>query len=166
MTNIPMYVHAITLDPDSNSPILILKETAGERTLPIWIGLLEATAIATEMEKIEFARPMTHDLTVNLMKAMGVEIIKVEVSDLKENTYYALVTLKQGDHMVTVDARPSDAVAIALRANAEILVSDSVLQKSHPPRPKAAADGESSEEKKRWAEILEELDPDAFKYKM
>jgi bifunctional DNase/RNase len=166
MTTIPMYVHAITLDPDSNSPILILKESGGERTLPIWIGLLEATAIATEMEKIEFARPMTHDLLVNIMKSTGFTITKIEVSDLKENTYYAVITLAKGDRTITVDARPSDAVAVALRANAAIFVSDSVLKKTRPlGEPVVLAEG-VSEEKKKWAEILEELNPDSFKYKM
>ncbi len=166
MASIPMYVHAITLDPDSNSPILILKELDGERTLPIWIGLLEATAIATEMEKIEFVRPMTHDLAINLLKAMDIEISKIEVSDLKDNTYYALITLKQGDKIVQVDARPSDAVALALRADAAIFVSDSVLNKTQPVKQTGISKKDATDEKKKWAEILEDLDPDSFKYKM
>ena len=167
MSNISMYVHAITLDADANSPILILKEENGERTLPIWIGLLEATAIATEMEKIEFARPMTHDLSVNLLKKMEIKIPKIEISDLKDNTYYALITLKQGGRELTVDARPSDAVAIALRAKARIFVNESVLRKGRPAKGTVIKNGERiPAEEKKWAKILEEMDPSAFKYKI
>ena len=166
MSNISMYVHAITLDTDSNSPILILKEENGERTLPIWIGLLEATAIATEMEKIEFARPMTHDLSVNLLKKMEIKIPRIEISDLKDNTYYALITLKQGDRELTVDARPSDAVAIALRAEARIFVNESVLRKTQPTKGTAINRERALKEEDKWAKILEEMDPDAFKYKI
>ncbi len=161
-----MYVHAITLDPESNSPILILKEMDGERTLPIWIGLLEATAIATEMEKIEFVRPMTHDLSVNLLTALDAQIPKVEVSALKDNTYYALITLKQGDKIVQVDARPSDAVAIALRADAAIFVDEMVLKKTQPTTKINLSREDITNEKKKWTEILEDLDPDSFKYKI
>jgi len=166
MSNISMYVHAITLDTESNSPILILKEENGERTLPIWIGLLEATAIATEMEKIEFARPMTHDLSVNLLKTMEIKIPRIEISDLRDNTYYALITLKQGDREITVDARPSDAVAIALRAEARIFVNESVLRKTQPAKETVIIGERTPEEKDKWAKILEEMDPNAFKYKI
>ncbi len=165
MTAIRMNVHAITIDQHSNTPILILKEENGERTLPIWIGLLEATAIATELEKISFARPMTHDLAINLLKAMGITIPKIVVNDLHDNTYYALITLQQGDKTIEVDARPSDAVALALRAGAQIYVEEDVLLKSQPQKGTPATEINSDEEKK-WAEILEELDPEAFKYKM
>lgn len=164
MTNIPMYVHAITIDPDTNNPIVILKEIDGDRTLPIWIGLLEATAIATEMEKIEFSRPMTHDLLINLLNAVGAEILRVEVSDLKDNTYFALITLKHGETEAKVDARPSDAVAVALRAGAEIFVNEAVIKQVR------SFDGSGSLKnaagKKSWDEILNELDPKDFKYKM
>jgi uncharacterized protein len=167
MSNIAMYVHAITLDADSNSPILILKEENGERTLPIWIGLLEATAIATEMEKIEFARPMTHDLSVNLLKKMEIKIPRIEISDLRDNTYYALITLRQGDRELTVDARPSDAVAIALRAKAQIFVNESVLKITQPTKGTIVRNGERiPAEEKKWAKILEEMDPAAVRYKI
>ena len=162
-----MYVHAITLDADTNSPILILKEENGERTLPIWIGLLEATAIATEMEKIEFARPMTHDLSVNLLKKMEIKIPRIEISDLKDNTYYALITIKQGDRELTVDARPSDAVAIALRAEARIFVNESVLRITQPTKGTVIKSGERTPaEEKKWSKILEEMDPSAVRYKI
>jgi len=167
MSNISMCVHAITFDADSNSPILILKEENGERVLPIWIGLLEATAIATEMEKVEFARPMTHDLSVNLLKKMEIKIPMVEISDLKDNTYYALITLKQGDRELTVDARPSDAVAIALRAEAQIFVNESIFSKMKPTKETVIKNGgKIPSEEKKWAKILEEMDPASVKYKI
>ena len=165
MMNISVYVHAITIDPDTNSPIMILKETGGDRTLPIWIGLLEATAIATEMEKIEFSRPMTHDLLINILNAAGIEVIRVEVSAMKDNTYYALVAMRHGDKEVHVDARPSDAVAIALRAGVEILVNESIIRQVQSSSDQISA-GKGAADQKSWAEILDELDPGDFKYKM
>ncbi len=172
MKTIPMHVHAITLDADSNSPILILKDESGERTLPIWIGLLEATAIATELESLEFARPMTHDLAVSLVEATGARIVQVVVTDLKENTYYAEIILEKGGERFSVDARPSDAVALALRSDAEILVNEEVLDKARPVDESAVQEpsvmqGERKEkDQEKWNKILEELDPSAFKYKM
>ena len=159
MADILMYVHAITFNADSNSPIVILREVEGERILPIWIGLLEASAIAAEMEKIEFARPMTHDLLANILKVMDITIPKIEIFDLKDNTYYALMTIQQGDRKFTVDARPSDAVAIALRAGSNIFSNESLLKKIQPV-------DHSMEEKDEWAKLLEDLDPKAFKYKI
>jgi len=167
MSNISMHVHAITFDADSNSPILILKEKNGERILPIWIGILEATAIATQIEKIEFARPMTHDLTVNLLKKMEIEIPMIQISDLKDNTYYALITLRQGDRELTVDARPSDAVALALRTKAQIFVNEFVLNKIKPTKETVTKNGEAiPSEEKKWSKILEEMDPSTIKYKI
>ena len=166
MANLKMYVHAITLDPESNSPILILKEEEGERTLPIWIGLLEATAIATEMEKIEFARPMTHDLAVNLIKALNVKIPRIEITDIKDNTYYALIFLEKDGELYQVDARPSDAVAIALRANADIFVNEVVLEKTVPKETQNITQASEAKDKEKWLEILENLDTDSVKYKM
>ncbi|OCC14455.1 hypothetical protein DBT_2184 [Dissulfuribacter thermophilus] len=166
MNFLQVKVHAITMDPDSNSPVLILKESQGERSLPIWIGLLEATAIATEMEKISFVRPMTHDLTVNLLEAVGVQVTRVAVTDLKDNTFYAVITLKNGDEEVEVDARPSDAIAIALRTGAQIFVSEEVMNSAVPQEPTTIYEEDVPKEKKKWAELLEELDPQSLKYKM
>ncbi len=168
MKAVKMTIHAITLDPQSNSPILILKEEGGDRTLPIWIGLLEATAIATEMEKLEFARPMTHDLAVNLLKAAGIRLVRIDVTELKDNTYYAEITLDTGDKLVRVDSRPSDAVALALRADADIFVSEDVLKSATQaePQPTVVTGDEKGKDEDKWNKILEELDPSAFKYKM
>ncbi len=168
MKAVKMIIHAITLDPDSNSPILILKEEGGERTLPIWIGLLEATAIATEMEKLQFARPMTHDLAINLLKAAGVKLLRIDVTELKDNTYYAEITIEADGNIVRVDSRPSDAVALALRADADIYVNEEVLKSATPVghEPTILSGDRKEKDKDKWSKILEELDPNAFKYKM
>jgi len=162
----PMTISGLTVDPISNSPIVILKEVDGEHTLPIWIGLLEATAIASEMEGIKFSRPMTHDLLRNMMEMVNAEVTKIEVNDLKDNTYYALIHFKQGEKLMSIDARPSDALALSLRMNAPIFVAEEVIINSSQidlkPEPQV-----KSESGKKWQEILEKLNPEDFgKYKM
>lgn len=168
MAAITMYVHAITIDPDSKSPILILKEKDGERILPVWIGLLEATAIATQMEKLEFERPMTHDLAVNMLRIMDIHMPDIEIYDIRDNTYYANITLTSKKETVAVDARPSDAVAMALRTGAEIKVDESVLEHtSHTVSSGVAEAGANqSDQQERWLKVLEELDTDSIKYKI
>jgi bifunctional DNase/RNase len=162
----PMVVSGLTVDPLTNSPIVILKETDGERTLPIWIGLLEATAIASELEGIKFSRPMTHDLLKSIMDTMDVEVNKVEVCDLKNNTYYALIHMTHGDKEISIDARPSDALALSLRMKAPIFVSEEVISKSKQIDLTAEAE-DTSEQGKKWQDILEKLNPEDFgKYKM
>lgn len=162
----PMVISGLTVDPVTNSPIVILKEIDGEETLPIWIGLLEATAIASELEGIKFSRPMTHDLFRNFLEMVGVQIQKVEVCDLKDNTYFAIIHFSHEGREMTIDARPSDALAVSLRAKAPIFVSDEVIRKSSQIDLKAEAQ-DKSEKGKKWQEILEGLNPDDFgKYKM
>ncbi len=162
----PMVISGLTLDPVTNSPIVILKEVNGEQTLPIWIGLLEATAIASEMEGIKFSRPMTHDLLKNLMEMMKAEVLKVEVCDLKDNTYYALIHFRHGEKEMAIDARPSDALALSLRVKAPIFVSEEVIKNSSRIDLKAEPE-DKSEKGKKWLEILENLKPEDFgKYKM
>ncbi|MFO7650488.1 MAG: bifunctional nuclease family protein [bacterium] len=107
---IPMAISGITVDPLTNSPIVILKAVEGDQTLPIWIGLLEATAIASELEGIKFSRPMTHDLFRNMMEMVEIKVLKIEVCDLKNNTYYALIHFIQGEKEMTIDARPSERI--------------------------------------------------------
>ena len=161
-----MVISGLTVDPLTNSPIVILKEVDGERTLPIWIGLLEATAIASELEGIKFSRPMTHDLLKNIMALIDVKINKVEVCDLKNNTYYALIYIDHKGKEISIDARPSDALALSLRVDAPIFVADEVISKSAQIDLKAEAE-DKSEQGKKWQEILEKLNPDDFgKYKM
>lgn len=163
---ITMAISGLTVDPVTNSPIVILKEVDGDLTLPIWIGLLEATAIASEMEGIKFSRPMTHDLLKNLMELVDIKVAKIEVSDLKNNTYYAVIHFKHGDKEMTIDARPSDALAISLRVNVPILVAEEVISQSSQIDLKSVPQ-DKSEKGKKWQEILESLNPEDFgKYKM
>jgi bifunctional DNase/RNase len=162
----PMAISSLTVDPVTNSPIVILREIDGDQTLPIWIGLLEATAIASEMEGIKFSRPMTHDLLKNMMDMVNVKVIKIEVCDLKNNTYYALIHFKYGEKVMSIDARPSDALALSLRVKAPIFVAEEVI--SHSSQIDLKAEPEDKSEKgKKWQEILESLNPEDFgKYKM
>ena len=158
---IRMTVQGLTIDPASNSPILILKEQDGERSLPIWIGLLEATAIASELEKVSFARPMTHDLLRNVITEMGYSVVRVEVVDLKDNTFFALIHLLSANGELTIDARPSDAVALALRAQAPIFIDPKVLEAA------GAGDRQLGDHDDKWSELLDKMDPEDFgKYKM
>ena len=163
---VEMKVTGLVMDPQTNTPILILKDPQSETSLPIWIGLLEATAIATELEKIQFPRPMTHDLIKNCFEHLRVKVERIEVYDLRNNTYYALIHLRDKDAVSTIDARPSDAIAIALRTNAPIFVNEDVLakyQKSEDSKRPVL----NRENKEKWAKILEELDPGEYsKYKM
>ncbi|MCJ7593261.1 MAG: bifunctional nuclease family protein [Desulfobacterales bacterium] len=161
-----MAISGLTVDPLTNSPIVILKEVDGERTLPIWIGLLEATAIASELEGIKFSRPMTHDLLKNIMALIDVKVNKVEVCDLKNNTYYALIYINHKGKEISIDARPSDALALSLRVDAPIFVADEVINKSAQIDLKAEPE-DKSEQGRKWQEILEKLNAEDFgKYKM
>ena len=163
---IPMVISGLTVDPITNSPIVILKEVDGDGTLPIWIGLLEATAIASELEGIKFSRPMTHDLLKNIMEMVKISVSKIEVCDLKDNTYYARIIFKFDGEEMSIDARPSDAIALSLRLNAPIFVSEDVINRSTQIDLKPEAE-DKTEKGKKWQEILESLDPDDFgKYKM
>ena len=161
-----MKVTGLVMDPNTNTPILVLKDIEDDTTLPIWIGLLEATAIATELEKIQFPRPMTHDLIRNLFDHLKVKVERIEVSDLKNNTYYAMIYLRDKDIVSPIAARPSDAIAIALRMDAPIFVSSEVITKFQKSE-EAARPAFDKENKEKWAEILDKLDPSDFsKYKM
>ena len=162
----PMVISGLTVDPLTNSPIVILKEINGEKSLPIWIGLLEATAIASELEGIQFSRPMTHDLMKDILTLVGVNVKKIEVCDLKNNTYYALIYINHNNKEITIDARPSDALALSLRVNAPIFVEDEVIKKSKQIDLKAEPE-DKTEQGKKWQDVLEKLNPEDFgKYKM
>jgi bifunctional DNase/RNase len=168
---VKMVIHGIAVDPMSNSPVMLLKEVNGDRILPIWIGLLEATSIAAKLENIQFPRPLTHDLMKNIFDYLGVKVPKIEIVDLIDNTYYAIITLDIEGNTIDIDARPSDAVALALRTGAEIFVSEEVLQKGQiftetPGAEKEEMVGATEEEKEKLKKILENLDPRHFKYKM
>ena len=167
---IQMSVGGLTLDPVTKTPIVILKDTDNKLNLPIWIGLLEATAMATEIEGIKMARPMTHDLLKNILGEVGCSVDSVEINELKENTYYALVHINIGGRELVVDSRPSDAIALALRTKSPIYVAkavleaSSVLQQSEEAK-EAAVENVSNVSKEKWAEILEKMAPEDFKYK-
>ncbi|UCG12931.1 MAG: bifunctional nuclease family protein [Deltaproteobacteria bacterium] len=161
-----MKISGLTMDPHTNTPIVVLKDTNSDTSVPIWIGLLEATAIATELEQVQFARPMTHDLIKNLMGHLGAKVDRVEVCDLRDNTFYAWIYLLVNGKETRIDARPSDALAIALRANARIFVSEKVIEKSGKVETVGKAEIRDKDAKK-WTDILENLSPEDFgKYKM
>ena len=164
-TFVQMKVTGLTIDPFTSMPIIILKDLDEKCALPIWIGLIEASAIATELENIKLARPMTHDLIKSILETVGAKLDKVEVHDLSDNTFYARIMLNvRGEDMV-IDARPSDALAMALRAQAPIFVAKKVIDKSR--KIDLAEEGDDSKRKQKWTEILEQLSPDDFgKYKM
>ena len=165
---IEMKVAGITLDPVTKMPIVILKDDKGENTLPIWIGIAEASAIATQLENIDLARPMTHDLMKNILGELGAEIERIEVTYLKDNTFYSNIYLKLGERIIAFDSRPSDAIALALRSDAPIFVDEEVIKKSKSvDADEREGDDLSPEERDKWEEILENLSPEAFgKYKM
>jgi len=127
---VEMKVRGLALDPLSNLPIIILRDEEEKRSLPIWIGIYEANAIALELEKIETPRPLTHDLIKNILETIETRVLKVMVTDLKENTFYAVLHLEKGGAEYTVDSRPSDAIALALRVGAPIYVDEEVVRKA------------------------------------
>ena len=160
----------MTLDPVTKTPIVILKDTENKLNLPIWIGLLEATAMATEIEGIKMARPMTHDLLKTILGEVGGSVESVEITELKENTYYAAVNISLSGRQVMIDSRPSDAIALALRTKSPIYVAkavleaSSVLQQSDDGK-EAPVENISNVSQEKWSEILEKMGPSDFKYK-
>ena len=165
---IEMSVGGLTLDPVTKTPIVILKDTENKLNLPIWIGLLEATAMATEIEGIKMARPMTHDLLKTILGEVGCSVESVEITDLKENTYYASVNLTVAGRQMMIDSRPSDAIALALRTKSPIWVAKKVLEASSVLQQMEEGKDQdlSNVSRDKWAEILEKMSPDDFKYKM
>ncbi len=165
---IEMSVGGLTLDPVTKTPIVILKDPDNKLNLPIWIGLLEATAMATELENIKMARPMTHDLLRNIIEKLGAEVDCVEITDLRDNTYFALIHLRTGANRITIDARPSDAISLALRTRSPIYVAKRVLEASSvlQQMEEGGETNLSNVSRDKWAEILEKMTPEDFKYKM
>lgn len=166
---IEMRVGGLTLDPVTKTPIVILKDADNKLNLPIWVGLMEATAMATELEGIKMARPMTHDLLRAVVDTLGGVVEAIEVTDLKDSTYYAVIYLEVGGRKVSVDARPSDAISLALRSKSPIFVAKKVLEASSNVQQKVEEPQEhnlSNVARDKWAEILEKMSPDDFKYKM
>jgi uncharacterized protein len=159
---VEMKIRGLMMDPVTNMPIVVLKDINGNTILPIWVGIYEANAIALEIEKVSTPRPMTHDLIKTLLLGLGTGIRKVVVSELKDDTFYAVIWLDKEGELISVDSRPSDALALALRLDCPIYVEESVLKSSK--RSNAAADKVSEEEQRRWLESLD--DEDLGRYKM
>jgi bifunctional DNase/RNase len=159
---IEMTIKGLMVDPITNMPIVILKDKDGERVLPIWVGIFEANAIALQIENIATPRPMTHDLLRNIITDLDGRVDRVVVSDLKENTFYAIVHLTVRGERIAVDARPSDAIALALRTRAPILVEETVIENAKTVD--FAAERTDNDRLQKW---LESLDPQELgKYKM
>ena len=159
---IEMTIKGLMVDPITNMPIVILRDKDGQKVLPIWVGVFEANAIALQIENVTPQRPMTHDLLNNVIHDLRADIQKIVVSDLKDNTFYALIYLMIGGEVTAIDARPSDAIALALRARAPIYVEDKVIDTAKSVD--LAPEKQDSERLQKW---LENLDADQMgKYKM
>ncbi len=159
---VEMKIRGLMMDPVTNMPIVILKDVNGNTILPIWVGIYEANAIALEIEKVTTPRPMTHDLMKTLLIGLETQMRKVVVSELKDDTFYALIWLERDGEMITVDSRPSDALALALRLDCPIYVDDTVLKSSKMAT--TVSDRVNNEELRRWLENLG--DEDLGRYKM
>ena len=159
---VEMKIRGLMMDPVTNMPIVILKDAEGKSVLPIWVGVYEANAIALEIEKVATPRPMTHDLIRNILRGMTSGVRKVVVSELKDDTFFALIWIEHNGEMISIDARPSDALAVALRLDCPIYVDDDVLKSSKVSN--AVSDKANSEELRRWLENLN--DEDLGQYKM
>ena len=159
---IEMTIKGLMIDPISNMPIVILKDKAGDRVLPIWVGVFEANAIALQIENISTPRPMTHDLIKNILTEIEAEVQRIVVSDLRDNTFYAMIYLDRDGETIAIDARPSDAIALALRTRSPIFVEDSVVETAKGMD--LSKEPSDSERLQKW---LEGLNPDDLgKYKM
>jgi len=159
---VKMEIKGLLMDPVSNMPVVVLRDSTNGVFLPIWVGIFEANAIALQMEKISTPRPMTHDLLKNLLSELDATVERIVINDLRDNTFFARIHLLRGDTRWNVDSRPSDAIALALRVDAEIFVEEEVLEKSKTLRP----DGDETDPDrlKKW---LEEVNPeDLGKYRM
>jgi bifunctional DNase/RNase len=185
---IEMFVGGLVLDPNTQAPVVVLKDETGEHVLPIWIGVSEATSIASAIKQVNMARPLTHDLMHDIFSQSGIKVQRVVITELKDSTYYAELAICKGDRVMLVDSRPSDAIAIALREDAPIFVAKQVLdtakatfkieQAESLASPPVVEDDEESAQvdqqqadfknidKAKWDDLLEKLDPDDFKFKM
>jgi uncharacterized protein len=159
---VEMKIRGLMMDPVTNMPIVILRDTAGSTVLPIWVGIYEANAIALEIEKVNTPRPMTHDLIRNLLLGLDTHVSRVVVNDLREDTFYAVIWLERDGQIISIDSRPSDALALALRVDCPIFVEENVLKNSKVAG--AASDKASNEELSKWLESLN--DDDIGRYKM
>lgn len=161
--DIEVRIRGLMMDPASNMPIIVLKDIASDTVMPIWVGIFEANAIAIEIEKMAAPRPMTHDLTRNLIRYLNAKLERVVITEIKDETFFAVLWLRQGEDSLAIDARPSDAIALALRADCPIFVDEKVMQTAKlnttgPP------EGPTAEQLRGWLEGLN--DEDLGRYKM
>lgn len=159
---VEMKIRGLMMDPVTNMPIVVLKDSHGSTILPIWVGIYEANAIALEIEKVQTPRPMTHDLLKNVLLGLNVQVEKVVVNELREDTFYALIWMQRDGQRMSVDSRPSDALALALRVDCPIFVEEEVLKNSKVSS--AVTERSTSEELRKWLENLS--DDDLGRYKM
>ena len=161
--DIEVRIRGLMMDPNTNMPIVVLKDVGSETVMPIWVGIFEANAIAIEIEKVSAPRPMTHDLARNIMQHMNGKLEKIVITELRDDTFFAVLWMRQNEDLITLDARPSDAIALALRADCPIYVTEQVMQSaklntSGPP------EGPTADELRGWLEGLN--DEDLGRYKM
>jgi uncharacterized protein len=159
---VEMKIRGLMMDPVTNMPIVILKDANSDTVLPIWVGIYEANAIALEIEKVTTPRPMTHDLIKNVLVGLETQVHKVVVTELREDTFYAVIWLQRDGHAISVDSRPSDALALALRVDCPIFVDDEVLKNSK--QATNVSDRLTADELRKWLEGLN--DEDLGRYKM
>jgi bifunctional DNase/RNase len=184
--SVEMFVGGLMLDPNTQTPVVILKDESGENCLPIWIGAAEATSIASAIKQVELPRPLTHDLLHEILSQLGVTVKRVIITELRDATYMAELMVSQGDRVIVLDSRPSDAIGVAIRADAPIFVAQRVLEQAKISL-KGAQQGEGEQQgegvllptettpvseefsdinKEQWSDILNSLDAEDFKYKV
>jgi bifunctional DNase/RNase len=161
--DIEVRIRGLMMDPATNMPIVVLKDVASETVIPIWVGIFEANAIAIEIEKVAAPRPMTHDLARNVIRHLNAQLERVVITEIKNDTFHAVLWLRQADEQVMIDARPSDAIALALRADCPIFVAEHVMQ-SAKLNTSGPSDGPTAEQLRGWLEGLN--DEDLGRYKM
>ena len=159
---VEMKVRGLALDPVSNMPIIILRDEEEKRSLPIWVGIFEANAIALELEKISTPRPMTHDLIKNILESVDAKVEKIVVNDLRDNTFFAVLHLQVGETEYTVDSRPSDAIALALRVGAPIYVDEDVVRKAKSLEVTKEAEPVKADDPDQLREWLQNIKPEDF----
>jgi bifunctional DNase/RNase len=161
--DIEVRIRGLMMDPATNMPIVVLKDVASETVIPIWVGIFEANAIAIEIEKVAAPRPMTHDLARNVIRHLNAQLERVVITEIKNDTFHAVLCLRQADEQVMIDARPSDAIALALRADCPIFVAEHVMQ-SAKLNTSGPSEGPTAEQLRGWLEGLN--DEDLGRYKM
>ena len=160
--SVRMRIKGLMIDPVSNMPIIVLKDPEGDSVLPIWVGIFEANAIAMQLEKVVSPRPMTHDLLRNVIESLRARVDRVVITDLKDNTFFAMIHLERNGEKLAIDARPSDAMALALRVDVPIFVEDGVLRRSS-----VGTESQEPDETERLRRWLEQVDPEELgKYEM